>query len=144
MAILAFTTVLLALAASARDPQAVGVASPDPRIESVVTAASPDGAGFEGRYRVVLWTQGFEHVTSGVMVEWIAPPREDGARAGILHSEVLVAPGFHVFRAPRLIRTEQGYDVLLEGTDTYAPYGRVSCRFALLPEGRVRVVRPCS
>ena len=115
----------------------------DPNVESVVQAGrwSEAEAG-EGVYRVIVVSQGFEHVSTQVVAQWKADGGEDGS-ARIAHEAELVAPGSYSLGPPKLLRTATGVRVELRGVATYASQTRVACRFDLAPGGKVKVVRAC-
>ena len=110
----------------------------------VVALASrdwPSGAG--GRLRVVVTAQGFEHVSSRVVAQWLAPSDAPTAAWAISSSRTLVEPGFLAIGTPRLDAHGDAVRVELEGVHTYQPGLEVACTFDLLPDGDVRVVRAC-
>ena len=136
-------TIFLALAGSTSVVQEQLLASPDSKIESVITEGAWENAGVHGTYRVVLWTEGFEHVSSGVVAEWISDAHGENERREVVHSEVLIAPGLFVFQKPSFNRTKNGYSVVLTGVNTYLASEKASCTFELLPSREVKVIKPC-
>ncbi len=110
----------------------------------VVAVASRDWpSGAAGRLRVVVSTQGFEHVSSRVVAQWLAPSDAPAAVWAIASSRTLVEPGFLAIGTPRLDARGDAVRVELEGAHTYQPGLEVACTFDLLPDGEVRVVRAC-
>ena len=110
----------------------------------VVALASrdwPSGAG--GRLRVVVTAQGFEHVSSRVVAQWMAQSEASEAAWSIASSRTLVEPGLLAIGAPRLEARGDAVRVELEGVHTYQPDRPVACTFDLLPDGGVRIVRAC-
>ena len=96
-----------------------------------------------GRLRVVVVAQGFEHVSSRVVAQWLVQSDAAGAAWTIASSRTLVEPGFLAIGAPRLDVHGGAVRVELEGAHTYQPGLDVACAFDLLPDGDVRVVRAC-
>jgi hypothetical protein len=134
---LAYALLLAATAAFAQTPAA------DPNVDAVVQAGRwhEDGAG-DGVYRIVVVTQGFEHVSSRVVAEWKADGDESG-NAKVVHTAELVAPGMYSVGTPTVTATESGVRVDITGAATYAPETNVTCRFDLAPGGKSTVVRAC-
>ena len=116
-----------------------------PHVDADVTVVAsrdwPSGAA--GRLRVVVSTQGFEHVSSRVVAQWLAPSDAPAAAWAIASSRTLVEPGFLAIGTPRLDAHGDAVRVELEGVHTYRPGPEVACTFDLLPDGDVRVVRAC-
>ena len=100
-----------------------------------------DAAG-EGVYRVIVASQGFEHVSTGVRAQWKRDGGEDGL-ARIAHDAELVAPGHYSLGPPKLTRTATGVRVELRGVATYDSRLKVVCRFELAPGGKATVVKAC-
>lgn len=115
----------------------------DPKIVSVSSGGTWRDDGMEGTFRVVLWSEGFEHVSSGVVAQWVVGPLDSNEPAMVVHSEVLVAPGLMMFRRLGIARTKVGLRVTLDGVHTYESARRVSCRFHLLADRKVRPDRRC-
>jgi len=55
-----------------------------PEVSSVVSAGYWQANGQSGTYRVVVTSQGWEHVTSRVLVEWLAEAKELGQSPTVL------------------------------------------------------------
>jgi hypothetical protein len=100
-----------------------------------------DGLG-EGSYRVVVVSQGFEHVSSRVVAEWKLAPSERG-QARIVHSVELVNGGFYSFGEPEISVSAGQTIVELKGTATYSPGKTVVCRFGLVPGGGILSIKAC-
>nr|WP_157490382.1 hypothetical protein [Lysobacter enzymogenes] len=103
--------------------------------------AAGEGAG-EGVYRVIVASQGFEHVSTGVRAQWKSDGGEDGL-ARIAHEAELVAPGHYSLGPPKLTRTAAGVRVELRGVATYDSRVKVVCRFELAAGGKVTVTKAC-
>lgn len=114
-----------------------------PNVSAVVEGGhwSEPGIG-EGRYRVVVVTGGFEHVSSRVVADWKADGDESG-NATIAHTVELVAPDAYSLGAPTIAVTKDGVRVDIAGAATYAPDKQVTCRFDLAPGGETTIVRAC-
>ncbi|TCU29235.1 hypothetical protein EV130_102415 [Rhizobium azibense] len=115
----------------------------DTNVVSVIEGGhwQEDGAG-EGSYRIIVVNQGFEHVSSRVVVEWKSVPTETG-EAKIVHSVELVKGGFYSIGTPELTLSPDGARVELRGTSTYGPAVPVVCRFDLSPGGKVTLIKGC-
>ena len=114
----------------------------DADVTAVASRDWPSGAA--GRLRVVVVAQGFEHVSSRVVAQWLVPSDAPAAAWAIASSRTLVEPGFLAIDAPRLDAHGDAVRVELEGAHTYQPGLDVACAFDLLPDGEVRVVRACA
>ena len=116
-----------------------------PHVDADVTAVAsrewPSGAG--GRLRVVVSAQGFEHVSSRVVAQWLVPSDVPTAAWTVESTRTLVEPGFLVIAAPRLDPQDDAVRVELEGVHTYQSGVDIACTFDLLPDGSVRIVRAC-
>lgn len=111
-------------------------------VEAVVQGGRWSDAAGEGVYRVIVASQGFEHVSTGVRAQWKSDGGEDGL-ARIAHDAELVAPGHYSLGPPKLTRTAAGVRVELRGVATYDSRVKVVCRFELAPGGKVTVVKAC-
>ncbi|QWP75176.1 hypothetical protein J5226_16275 [Lysobacter sp. K5869] len=133
----------LAALAAASTPVLAQTPAVAPNVEAVVQAGrwSEAGAG-EGAYRVIVASQGFEHVSTRVLAQWKADGGEDG-QARIVHEAELVAPDRYSLSAPKLTPTAAGVRVELRGVATYDSRRKVLCRFDLAPGGKATVVRAC-
>ncbi len=132
--------VSLALMLPAPDARAVEI---DADVMSVVSAGQWQTDADQGAYRVVVRQLGFEHVSTGVVAEWVAWA-DDGETPGrVLASRTLVEPGLMSFEMPRMTVLADRVRVDLAGVNTYASSQRVSCRFELLPDQTVVVVKAC-
>lgn len=130
----------LALLLPAPNLHAVAI---DADVMSVVSAGQWQSDVGQGTYRVVVRQQGFEHVSTGVVAEWVAWA-DDGESAGrVMASRTLVEPGLLSLGMPRLAVLADRVRVDMVGVDTYASSQRVSCRFELLPDQTIVVVRAC-
>lgn len=136
-------TLVAAGAAQAADSAAPAL---DPNVDAVVQAgrwSERVGAeGAQGTYRVVVASQGYEHVSTRVLAQWKADGGEDG-QARIVHEAELVAPGLYSLGPPKLAASATGVRVELRGVATYDSRVKVVCRFDLAPGGKTKVVRAC-
>ena len=136
--------VLLALSTSKLSAAEPLTPSPDPNISSIVSEGYWEDDDMHGVYRVILWSEGFEHISSGVVAEWIADPQDANESPKVVHAEFLVAPGMMTFQKPKIIRTRNGLRMQLSGIHTFDSARKISCKFDLLPNRTVRTVVPCS
>jgi hypothetical protein len=124
-----------------------GLASAPPKVptevSSVVTGGYWDTGKSHGTYRVVSWRQGFEHVSSGVIAEWIADPIDNNSDSKVIATKQLVEPGLFSLGAPEFIPTNNSLVVKLSGVATHSPDQSVSCVFELYPNAVVKTVRQC-
>lgn len=137
-------SLLVALIAMPLHAEESPIPSPDPKITSVISGGHWEDGEEHGSYRVVMWSEGYEHVSSGVLAEWISDPQEAGESPRVVHSRILVAPGLMSLQTLRNAGVEDGFGVILEGTPTYESSLRVSCRFDVLADRTVKAVGPCS
>ncbi|MBX4860409.1 hypothetical protein HJA86_10565 [Rhizobium bangladeshense] len=100
-----------------------------------------NGVG-DGRFRIVVVDQGFEHVSSRVVAEWKSDSTKT-SDARILHAVELVKGGFYRIGMPKITSSEDGANVELEGVATYAPDTSVICRFNLAPGRKVTIIKAC-
>lgn len=115
----------------------------DADVVAVVSAGHwQDDAG-QGVYRVVVRTQGFEHLSSGVVAEWVTDASEAGNDARIVASEPLVASGLLSLGTPALSVMTDRVRVSLAGVNTYESTTPVACVFDLWPDKTVTVVKAC-
>jgi len=123
-----------------------GDAAVDTQVDAdVIAVASRDWpSGAAGRLRVVVATQGFEHVSNRVVAQWLVQS-EDSPEAAwmIASSRTLVEPGLLAIGMPHLDAHGDAVRVRLEGVHTYQPGLEIACTFDLLPDGAVRIVRAC-
>lgn len=116
-------------------------------VDSSLAYVSTDGyweyAGRRGSYRVLVFSGGFEHVSSRVVAEWVAEPLNAESTAAVVHEVEVVGPGFFSFGAPVLTRIDGGERLTLRGVDTHSPETTIVCVFDLLPDRKVRAVQPC-
>ena len=99
-----------------------------PNISSVTSCSNPDGSG---EYRTVIFSQGFEHVSSEVYIQWLEW-NQDGPR---LLESVLVAElssGLWSVGEPMVVSRKR-CSMQLAATHTYRSE---SARFVLQPAGR--------
>lgn len=130
-------------AARAADSAAPAV---DPNVDAVAQAGRwnevAGSDGMQGVYRVIVASQGFEHVSTRVLAQWKADGGEDG-QARIVYEAELVAPGLYSLGPPKLAATAAGVRVELRGVATYDSRVKVVCRFDLAPAGKMKVIRAC-
>jgi hypothetical protein len=112
-------------------------------LDSAVRAGYWEHGDITGEYRVLVFSGGFEHISSWVVAEWIATPRDNDAEASIVHSTQLVAPGFFSLGAPVMTSRDGALRVELQGRYTHDPERSVSCIFDLLPNGEVKLIKAC-
>jgi hypothetical protein len=134
----------LALSSNTLNAEKPSIPASDPKITSIMTGRYWQNDGMEGIYRVVIWSEGFEHVSSGVAAEWIADPNDPNELPKIIHSALLVKPGTMFLEKPTLTRTKNGFSVQLSGTHAYESANKISCAFELLPNKTVKTVKPCN
>jgi hypothetical protein len=96
-----------------------------------------------GAYRVIVRTDGWEHVSSEVTVEWISDRLSDQIGPRVVHSAILVGGGFFSLGAPKLTVQLNSVRVALSGSMTHSYNSEVHCVFELKPTGKVDRVRPC-
>lgn len=136
----ALRCVLLALPLAATVLHAAPI---DPQLAFAVTGGNWETGGRSGAYRVLVFTGGFEHVSSRVVAEWVADPTGNDTGPTVLSGHELVGAGFFSLGAPEVVRIEAGVRVTLSGVDAHSPEQEVSCVFELYPKGQVKVVKPC-
>ena len=126
----------------------VNFAAASPQVDSSVIFVARAGHWqtdeSHGSYRVVLWNQGYEHVTSGVMVEWIADAVEANENPRILFTKTVVEPTFYSFREPKIVQLKDRVRIILSGVNSYEPEQEISCSFDLAPGGVVSTTEPCA
>jgi hypothetical protein len=101
----------------------------NPGLSAAVTGGSWEAAGGRGRYRVVVFTGGFEHVSSKVFLQWLSES-EEGPHVlrNVLVAEL--SSGSWSVGAPVFSGLKRGV-IELEATN---PYSLESARFALQPQ----------
>ena len=117
--------------------------SPNSKIFSVLSGGRWQTDDMQGTYRIILWAEGFEHVSTGVVAEWLADSPGEGTNPKLIHSEILVSPGMNSFGKPTLIQTKNGYTVVLVGVNTYDTEQKISCKFELRKNMTVKATIPC-
>jgi hypothetical protein len=133
----------LALAVKTLNAQELLLQSPDPKITSIVGGGNWQTDDMQGTYRVVLWAEGYEHVSSGVIAEWIVDPKGENEPARVVNSKILIAPSLYYIQKASLLRTKNGYTVVVSGVSTYRSTERISCKIELLPNLTTRTIKPC-
>jgi hypothetical protein len=116
----------------------------DPKIISIVSGGYWQTDEMSGTYRIVLWTEGFEHVSTGVVAEWVADPGSHNDEQKVVHSEILVSPGVSFYQTPTIKKTKSGYSVILKGVNTYDSKLKISCVFKLSQDMKTNAVASCS
>ena len=109
-------------------------------VTSVVSQAWRDG---EGRVRVIVRTQGFEHVSSSATAQWMRIGETAPGALRATASKALVVAGSMRLDPPRLVADGDAIRVELGGVRTYQPDIAIRCVFVLLPDGGMRTVQPC-
>lgn len=132
-----------ALLAVAITPGAPLAGPVDPTLVFAATSGNWTSNARAGTYRVLVFSKGFEHVSSKVVAEWVADAVSDAARPAVVHGRELVGFGFFSLGAPVLTPLKNGVRVTLNGFDTHSPDRKLSCVFDLHPSGRATVVKPC-
>lgn len=135
-AIISFATLAIAVSVPA-SPKV------DPLVISATIAGHWQTSDLQGAYRVILWNQGYEHVTTGVTAEWIADPNDASESPRVLFTKSLVEPSFFSFAEPKFVQLKGKVRVILSGTHSYESSQSVSCSFDLLPSGVVLTIKPC-
>jgi len=131
---------LLALSLTATASYAVPI---DATLAFAATGGYWESTGRGGAYRVLVFSGGFEHVSSRVVAEWVAEAGGASATAAVVSEHELVGFGFFSLGAPELARLKDGVRVTLSGVETHTPERKVTCVFDLHPKGQVTVVRQC-
>lgn len=132
----------IALAVVACVPVALAEAV-DAEVFAVVSAGQWQDDTGQGVYRVVVRTQGFEHVSSGVVAEWVADASEAGEVQRLVASQPLVTSGLVSLGIPVLSVMKDRLRVSLAGVNTYESTTPVSCIFDLWPDKTATVVKAC-
>ena len=118
-----------------------------PSVDSTVvftnTGGRWDTENGHGLYRVIVWSAGFEHVSSGVIAEWVANPQDSNDSSKVIYATPLVELGLYNFEMPIISQLKEGVRVKLKGVNSYQSKQRVSCVFDLKPNMVVLKVRPC-
>lgn len=84
---------LFALAASAKPPRA----TIDPAVDSVVSGGYWTDGEDRGTYRVVVRSDGFDHIVSEITIEWLSDPRGEDEGPSV-HECVVVKEGQGLWR----------------------------------------------
>jgi hypothetical protein len=116
--------------------------SADAKIVSVQTAGSWENGNDRGSYRIVYWPEGFEHVSTGVAVEWIAEVDDANNSVRVVRSEVLVAPGTLSLASPKLVKKKNAVRLILKGVHTYSMQ-KISCEFELRKDASIKTIKDC-
>ena len=139
-----FLRAILVLAGITVDLSVAATSNVDPAVISATTVGYWQTNELHGSYRIVVWNEGYEHVSSGVTAEWVAEPRDPNDHSEILFSKSLVEPNAFSFGEPTFVQIEKGgVRVKLTGVNSFEPTLQISCSFDLSPDGNVSVVRPC-
>lgn len=139
----AVAAILLALL-SAAFPAAADdrAALADPAVALVASAAWPRGEA--GSARVLVLSRGWEHVSSEVHAQWLAPDEADERSLRVASSRMLLAPGLQLIDHAELDTAGDRLRVTLSGRMTYEPGTSVRCVFELDAGGDVHAVVPCT
>lgn len=116
----------------------------DPTVIYTNTGGRWDTTSGHGLYRVTVWNAGFEHVSSGVVAEWVADPQDSNESSKVIYASQLVELGLYSFQMPIISQLKEGVRIKLKGVNTYQSNQRVSCIFELKPSKLVITVRPCA
>jgi len=136
--------VILVLAGITAGLSAAATPNVDPAVISATTVGYWQTKDLHGSYRIVVWNEGYEHVSSGVTAEWIAEPGDPNDNSQILFSKSLVEPNAFSFGEPTFVQLKNGrVRVKLTGVNSFEPTSQISCSFDLSPGGNVSVVKPC-
>jgi hypothetical protein len=136
--------VLLVLASAQEAVLAAAATQVDPSVTSVVTAGYWELSGKSGTFRVVMSHDGFEHVNTTVVAEWVEESSSPTSSPRVRTSRDLLRNHLASFEVPDLKIYSNRVRVTLKGVPTQIPDSKVSCVFDLLGDGTVRVVRECS
>jgi hypothetical protein len=107
-----------------------------------VTAAHWKSGELQGVYRVLVFHDGFEHVTSSVVVEWIADPSSE-AGARVIHSRSLFDHCLCSINTPRVTASSTGARLTLTGELTAFPGKKLTCKFELDQDGQSTGISKC-
>ena len=118
--------------------------SVDPMVVFTNTGGRWDTESGHGFYRVIVWNEGFEHVTSGVIAEWVADPQDSNDSSKVINTVQLVELGLYSFQMPIISQLKDGVRIKLKGVNAYQSNQRVSCIFELKPNKVVLTVKPCA
>ena len=116
----------------------------DPTVVFTNTGGRWDTENGHGLYRVSVWNAGFEHVSSGVVAEWVANPQDSDESSKVIYATQLVELGLYSFQMPIITRLKEGIRIKLKGVNTYQSNQRVSCIFELKSNNAVLTVKPCA
>ena len=115
--------VVVLLAASKRDGLAQAVPTIPLEVETIASGgywSTKDSV--EGHYRIVISTEGSEHLISTLWVEWVADPSDSDSLAHVVASEeVAIGPaaaGVHLTN-PRLSLEAGHWVLLVDATNTH-------------------------
>ena len=114
-------------------------------VETVVSGGywtAPDN--IEGQYRVIVKTEGFEHLVSSAWLEWIAAPTKDSDATVVATSElVMVEAGSVRLSEPVFSIAGKQWILTITATQTHCdPMPIERRRLALGPPGRIAVLPP--
>ena len=115
----------------------------DPTLIHAVTEGYWQAGPADGAYRVLVFSGGFEHVSSRVVAEWVARATDAEAAPTVTAGYELVPFGSYSLGAPQVTRLKNGVRVTLSGVSTIVPDITITCVFELHPKGQVTVVRKC-
>ena len=118
--------------------------SVDPTVFFTNTGGRWDTVSGHGFYKVTVWNEGFEHVTSGVIAEWVADPQDSNDSSKVINTVQLVELGLYSFQMPIISQLKDGVRIKLKGFNAYQSNQRVSCIFELKPNKVVLTVKPCA
>ncbi len=116
----------------------------DPAVVFTNTGGRWDAENSHGLYRVTVWNAGFEHVSSGVLAEWVADPQDSNESSKVIYAAQLVELGLYSFQMPTITQLKEGIRIKLKGINTYQSNQRVSCIFELKPNNAVLTIKPCA
>lgn len=119
-----------------------------PSVDSTVvftnTGGRWDTENGHGFYRVTVWNEGFEHVSSGVLAEWVADPQDSNDSSKVIETAQLVELGLYSFQMPIISQLKEGVRIKLKGVNTYQSNQHVLCVFELKSNKVVLTVKPCA
>lgn len=138
-------TAVLYAALFSLTPQTIW-ASPsiDPTVVFTNTGGQWDTENGHGLYRVTVWNAGFEHVSSGVLAEWMANPQDSNESSKVIYATQLVELGLYSFQMPIISQLKEGVRIKLKGINSHQSNQRVSCIFELKPNNAVLTIKPCA
>lgn len=107
-------------------------------ISEVTSGGSWRGSGREGSYRIIIQTDGFEHIVSRAWLQWISGPDAHGDSLRVVASVELqeVGGGGWQAHSPRIFLTNGSWEATMEGANShFDPIRKARWRLKLGPPG---------